>query len=138
MEILNYIYLSFWAIAVLGTFILLVKASGRIARDLWGSEELSFVKYFPFLHKIPIIKKDKFQHFAGGFILGMMFGIKGAEFAAFWEVKDAVIPYEKLSGQWKKWGGDGFSWKDLVSTLAGVILGTFISITLGIRKNVIY
>jgi uncharacterized protein YfiM (DUF2279 family) len=36
-----------------------------------------------------------------------------------WEIKDAIVPYEKHG--W--WGGEGFSWKDLVANVIGIGLG---------------
>lgn len=35
-----------------------------------------------------------------------------------WEVKDAIMPYEKYG--W--WGGDGFSIKDIIFDVAGVAI----------------
>lgn len=43
-----------------------------------------------------------------------------AAFWTLWEVKDALVPYEEYG----KIGGDGFSHKDLVWSLAGVTIAT--------------
>jgi uncharacterized protein YfiM (DUF2279 family) len=41
-----------------------------------------------------------------------------------WEVKDAVVPYEKYGSI----GGDGFSYKDLLWSLAGIAIITGVNI----------
>ncbi|HPI67298.1 MAG TPA: hypothetical protein PKZ16_02025 [bacterium] len=40
-----------------------------------------------------------------------------------WEVKDALIPYEKYG---RFWGGGGFSYKDMAANIAGIGVGLFI------------
>jgi len=40
-----------------------------------------------------------------------------------WEIKDALIPYEKYG---HFWGGDGFSFKDLAANMVGIGTGLFV------------
>jgi len=70
---------------------------------------------------------DKAGHFVGSATLYMglrSIGINDIDSVALtviggiiWEVKDALIPYEKVG--W--WGGDGFSWRDIVWDIGGVL-----------------
>lgn len=68
---------------------------------------------------------DKFEHFLAGFggawALGQ-FKMKDGEImitvvstATLWEVKDYFMSWKKYG--W--WGGDKFSWKDGIATIAG-------------------
>jgi len=75
------------------------------------------------------IRLDKQQHFAGCFGFYVVARLCGATkkqatltvllSGIAWEVKDALIPYEKYG--W--WGGDGFSWRDCVTNVAGWFFG---------------
>lgn len=91
-----------------------------IASDVWLSKEFSFVNFGVFSY-------DKLQHFIVGFILGLLSGspitFTLSIFASIlWEVKDGLYSY-KVGG---KWGGDGFSIKDLFAQFIGLIIGYFL------------
>lgn len=72
------------------------------------------------------LRQDKIEHFAASACLYSILRVYEAEerpsatavFSAgvLWEAKDAVIPWERFGF----WGGDGFSWRDLVSDGLGV------------------
>lgn len=77
----------------------------------WGSDVIS--------------KYDKLEHFTcysaatailDDWKLPLAIGI-------VWEVKDALIPYEKYG----QWGGEGFSHKDMIANIAGIGIGLFIN-----------
>ena len=85
--------------------------SFRIAQDIWFSQEKS-------IFKSGILSYDKIQHFLGGLILGYFFGYYGLIHANLWEIKDAYLPYEKQGAI----GGDGFSVKDDLATMLGVVI----------------
>lgn len=65
-----------------------------------------------------ISKYDKIEH-AVGFGAIALYDWKIALISSVaWEVKDAFVPYEKYG----KLGGDGFSTKDLLADIAGIIV----------------
>ncbi|HEA19674.1 hypothetical protein LCGC14_2100560 [marine sediment metagenome] len=37
---------------------------------------------------------------------------------SLWELKDSIMPWEKYGF----WGGDGFSWKDLIADFVGILI----------------
>ena len=75
-----------------------------------------------------IIPYDKLEHLLCWFLLCVSFLLAGLprSLAAgvalvagiLWELKDAVMPWERYGF----WGGDGFSWRDLVADAAGIAL----------------
>lgn len=101
----------------------------RFAKDKWLSQEFTFAKS-------GLLSYDKFQHFVGGIVFTMLFGImlwgiiKGAIASAIfwflWEVKDGLLKWENgyISHWpiWYNWGGDGFSYKDMLAAWCGAIL----------------
>lgn len=90
----------------------------KFAKDTWLSKEYTFAR-------MGILSYDKFQHFLGGFL----FAIPGARFSVIfwtlWEVKDGFISWTKGHvTTWPiryNWGGDGFSWRDMVAAWAGAL-----------------
>ncbi|MDD2869651.1 hypothetical protein [Neomegalonema sp.] len=95
----------------------------RIAKSHWASKNGTLLVY------------DKIEHFLCGFILFVILWCKwdtipallGVIFVGFmWEIKDGFMPWEKYGF----WGGEGFCWKDLVSTVAGALLGVLIDAVL--------
>lgn len=107
----------------------------RIAQDKWFSHEYTFAKS-------GILSYDKFQHFIGGIVFTPLFGIMlnsliygaicSAIFWFLWDVKDGLIKWEdSYCTEWPihyNWGGDGFSWKDVVSAWMGAFLLLLIQI----------
>jgi len=115
----------------------------RIAHDRWDSREYTFAK-------AGLLSYDKIQHFLGGIVGTGLFGsiilfrqsiimsvclggIASAIFWFLWEVKDSMLEWE--DGQYMthividyNWGGDGFSWKDMVSAWAGAGLTVALTI----------
>jgi VanZ family protein len=79
-----------------------------------------------------IIRYDKLEHLLGCFgltfilIIFSMFtemsilipGIVTFIAGLLWEVKDGYLDWEKYN----RWGGEGFSWKDLIANLVGILL----------------
>jgi len=75
-------------------------------KDKWMSNNGALLKY------------DKAEHFTGSLIINIAIDWKYAIALGFlWECKDAVMPYEKYGAI----GGEGFSYKDLIADIAGVI-----------------
>lgn len=74
-----------------------------------------------------IYRYDKVEHFVGSAVLThtLMYisDEKGWKYALLaglaWELKDGFVPYEKYG----KWGGEGFSPKDLLADASGVLTG---------------
>lgn len=74
---------------------------------------------------------DKIEHLVGSFILctfiswpfGPWWGA-GITFGAglLWEVKDGYYPYDRRTG-----AIEGFSWKDIIADVAGVMTGLWIN-----------
>lgn len=75
--------------------------------------------------------EDKFIHFILGFVIQVVGGAISIILNCFWtftfvhilgwvlwECKDALLPWEKYG--W--WGGDGFSWRDLIASYLGILL----------------
>lgn len=106
------------------------KLKFRFAKDIWLSHEYTFAKS-------GLLTYDKFQHFMGGIVVSligtlisrnMAIGlISSAVFWFLWEVKDGILRWEE--GQYithwpirYNWGGDGFSWKDMLAAWAGIFL----------------
>lgn len=96
--------------------------SFRFANDSWKTKNHVF--------GLPgFLAYDKVQHFIGGLLFGVVSPFYSAIFWFLWEVKDAIVPYENskfttwfpVIGE-MNWGGDGFSWKDLLSSLGGSVL----------------
>jgi hypothetical protein len=93
----------------------------RFAHDKWNSKEDTF--------KLPgILAHDKVQHFIGGLLLALISPLASMIFWALWEVKDALLPWEHGYYTWfpfigkMNWGGDGFSYKDMISSWIGAII----------------
>jgi len=102
----------------------------RFAKDKWLSREFTFAES-------GLLSYDKFQHLAGGMfvcIIGTLVlksiaigMIVSMVFWFLWEVKDALLRYEEEHYvthwlMWYNWGGDGFSWKDMVAAWAGAMI----------------
>jgi len=98
------------------------------ANDKWTSKETTFAQSGPLAY-------DKVQHFLGGLLLGLLFRfmfhdpyfIRDVALVAFlWELKDGWVDWrDGYVTEWPiryNWGGDGFSWKDLLASIAGVIV----------------
>jgi VanZ family protein len=88
----------------------------RWAHDRWLSKGGTILPY------------DKLEHFLIYFLAGFLLSFKFAAeiviillfaIGLLWEIKDALMPYEKYG--W--WGGEGFSWKDLIANIIGIALG---------------
>ncbi len=85
-----------------------------------------------FLNAKMEIRKDKWQHFAASGVLYIGFRLFGgregesavaaASTGVLWEVKDAILPWEKYGF----WGGDGFSWRDIVADVFGIATAVLI------------
>ncbi len=76
-----------------------------------------------------VVKYDKLEH-ALAYFVGSVFllwlGLPYDEVFFFlflagvmWEIKDAHIPFETYG----KFGGDGFSWRDIIANLTGIFAG---------------
>ena len=104
----------------------------RFAKDKWLSQEFTFAES-------GLLSYDKFQHFLGGAILSFVINfllrseiiglIVSAIFWFLWEVKDGLLRWEegKYITNWiirYNWGGDGFSWKDMLAAWLGAGLST--------------
>ena len=64
-------------------------------------------------------------------MLGAIVGpLATAAIAVAWELKDAVLPWEAgVVTRWPvvyNWGGDGFSWRDLVATIVGGLISALL------------
>lgn len=88
----------------------------RWAQDHWLSKGGTILPY------------DKLEHFLVYFLAAFLLSFKLAKetviallcaIGLLWEIKDALMPYEKYG--W--WGGEGFSWKDTAANLVGIVLG---------------
>jgi hypothetical protein len=96
----------------------------KFAKDRWISLDPGYAWFWPF-------KYDKMAHAVGGFSLSLCLGFLSALWVLFaniifwilWEIKDGFILVENLPSKWKWWGGDGFSYKDLICSIAGAIIG---------------
>jgi hypothetical protein len=95
----------------------------EFAKDTWLSKEYTFAR-------TGILSYDKVQHFLGGFFFALLNIWFSIVFWLLWEIKDGFI-------SWKdgyitsfpiryNWGGDGFSWRDLVASWAGVLIWVLI------------
>lgn len=89
------------------------------AKDRWDSKDGLLIPY------------DKVEHFLSYFTLTVFlsfFATPAAVFVALlvagvvWEIKDAIVSYRRNPF----WGGDGFSWKDLLANLAGMLFGAIL------------
>lgn len=104
--------------------------SFRFARDHWLSRERTFAKSGP-------LTFDKLQHFIGGMVavlllfpfVSLLWAALGSMLFWFlWEVKDSLLPWE--DGHVThfpikyNWGGDGFSWRDMLAAWTGALLIT--------------
>ena len=91
---------------------------GRIARDKWTSRDGNFIKL------------DKIEHLIGGFAMALLWGpIESVLFWLAWEIKDAFVPYEKkFNVLGYNLGGDGFSMKDWLASVAGSVVATVVMI----------
>ena len=91
-----------------------LNAGPRVADSPFTSMNGHFIKY------------DKIEHCAGSFLLAHSLtacGIDNKKAAILslsagfaWELKDAVMPYEKYGA----FGGEGFCWRDLTADAVGV------------------
>ncbi len=90
----------------------------RMAKDNWDSRQGSIIPYDKLEHLVVwfliylglYLVSDYQTAFAGAIASGIL-----------WEMKDAVVPWEKYG-----WiGGDGFSVKDLIADIAGILLAVF-------------
>jgi hypothetical protein len=79
-----------------------------------------------FLDPKMVIQHDKLQHFAASAVLYMGLRLLGGgegqsviaigSACVLWEVKDGIVPWETYGF----WGGDGFSWRDVVADAVGI------------------
>jgi len=90
-----------------------------IANDTWTSRETTFTK-------TGLMAYDKVQHFLGGFLFAILNVWFSIAFWLLWEIKDGFISYKKgYITNWPiryNWGGDGFSWRDLVASWIGALI----------------
>ena len=87
----------------------------RWARDSWlsrGGLVLTYDKLEHFLTYLGLTFIGFWLRIDSTIPILLMIGI-------LWEIKDALLPYEKVGF----WGGDGFSWKDLMANIAGIAVG---------------
>lgn len=110
----------------------------RWAKDGFDSRETS-------IFKTSILSYDKVQHLFFSMIFTIILYLVGTFFfephivwspmgspltifllGILWEVKDALLPYEKVGF----WGGDGFSFKDLAADAVGCCIGLLIILIL--------
>lgn len=87
-------------------------------KDSWFSKNGSLLVY------------DKLEHsllgIIGAFILQFFFAdwlllLIGFIAAFLWEIKDGLLPYDEQGNI------EGFSWKDLLAGIAGIIIGLLIT-----------
>ena len=92
--------------------------------DKWNSQNGMFLKSDKIEHALGssflyesllLITKSKRESFVWSVTLGVL-----------WEVKDAYFPYEKYG----KYGGEGFSWKDVGANVTGIVF------TMGVNEVV--
>jgi len=99
----------------------------RFAKDKWLSREYTFAES-------GLLSYDKFQHFIGGFLFALINPVFSMIFWFLWEVKDGFLRWEedKYITNWPlkyNWGGDGFSWRDMLAAWLGagiVMLGCYL------------
>ena len=107
----------------------------RWAEDNWNSYERTSL---PGPLKHTFLQYDKLQHLLTGILttLTTVACVKVFGFSVhvslvmlinllvwtLWEVKDALIPWEKKYIFIINCGGDGFSWKDMLCSYFGVVL----------------
>ena len=96
----------------------------RFAKDSWTSKT-----DFPHCFRGTVLEHDKLQHLLGGVLMGFVAAplLIGGLFVALlaavvWEIKDGYMYFETFG----PWGGDGFSWRDMLATWAGSITGWYI------------
>lgn len=104
----------------------------RWAKDHLGTKETSIFKH-------GVLSYDKIQHLFFSFIFSIIlyysgvlfFGLSFSSLCAcliifglgiLWEVKDALVPWEEHGF----WGGDGFSFLDLLADAVGCSLAFFL------------
>lgn len=91
----------------------------EFAHDTWTSRETIFTK-------TDLLSYDKVQHFLGGFLFAILNIWFSIVFWLLWEIKDGFISYKKgYITNWPiryNWGGDGFSWRDLIASWLGVLI----------------
>jgi len=107
----------------------------QFAKDKWKSQEFSFAGS-------GVLSYDKFQHFLGGIVVALLAAIicKSAVIGSlisglfwfFWEIKDGLLSWKAgYITRWPieyNWGGDGFSWRDMLAAWTGAALFLFIFI----------
>jgi hypothetical protein len=112
-------------ILVLATLLFVVSAHAQwrtvpFNKDKWTSQNGAVIQY------------DKLEHFVGSFVLNASIehyvsqkhGWKYSIALGFvWEIKDALVPYEKYG----KLGGEGFSSKDMLADIGGVVLNHYLN-----------
>jgi len=113
--------LGFWI-----TLITLILVFGLLICQKAEAGEGSMWSNDTFFRPDGTIQADKLQHFAGnaGLYVGLRVlgggkrqsAVAVAVISVLWEIKDAIIPYEVYGF----WGGDGFSWRDLVAGWVGL------------------
>ncbi len=95
----------------------------RWAKDKWLSQEFTWARRGP-------LSYDKLQHFLGGALFAAFNFWFSLFFWFLWEIKDALIPWEKKYCTRiiivYNWGGDGFSWKDMIAAWLGALLIEFL------------
>jgi hypothetical protein len=105
----------------------------KFAKDSWCSHEYTWAQS-------GLLTYDKIQHFIGGLVavlllfplVGLWYALAGSMLFWFlWEVKDGFLLWNdrKADGSYRwetvtfgfhyNWGGDGFSWRDMVAAWAG-------------------
>lgn len=98
----------------------------HFAADSWLTTQGTIIRYDKLEHCVVYLIGTLVGLYVGQWMDSMAFQIWWRRgllvFGVLWEVKDGFIGYVK----WGWWGGDGFSWRDLVANVIGIILGTFI------------
>lgn len=105
----------------------------KLAKDTWNSREFTFTQS-------GFLTYDKVQHFIGGAVavlllfpfIGLCWAVIGSMLFWFlWEIKDGYLDWNdrKENGDYRwqtitfgfryNWGGDGFSWRDMVAAWLG-------------------
>jgi uncharacterized protein YfiM (DUF2279 family) len=109
------VMVAFLYVVSLCSIILFIAYAGIIEGDKFTIAKDSF------------LAKDKIVHLLGGVLLGYTLDRSRAmDLNVLWEMKDGFANYQKYGAI----GGDGFSWKDLAVTRAGIEIGIMLKHTI--------